>query len=204
MSNGIYVTAVPCAMGIQLKVKADFIQSGFNEYIHALKNHFDYAGNNKDMYFSEKDKAWFLASFTELRLRTFLVDNYAKWFDFLDWKGEIHGEKSPDKKSKATDNFADFDMGTDDEPEPDNGYSYSQDSSDFNDFVPLETTPEMSFVQSVFPESLDNAKRLEIIKKVYNIAVKIHHPDKGGNHDDFARLSESYRQLITNLQGKVD
>lgn len=104
------------------------------------------------------------------------------WAETTDWfTGVVEGE------TIADDATADFGFGED----------TIGGADDFNDFVPIEETPEMAFVQLVI--GTDPEKRAVILKDIYRVAAKHHHPDRGGDNDKMASLTISYKALTGGL-----
>lgn len=41
------------------------------------------------------------------------------------------------------------------------------------------------------------------LKKQYKLAAQKHHPDKGGNHDDFIKLQKEYEEALLKISKPV-
>ena len=49
-------------------------------------------------------------------------------------------------------------------------------------------------------QELHEAKSIEELKRVYKSLAKKHHPDLGGNEEDFKKLNSLYQELLSKNQ----
>ena len=109
--------------------------------------------------------------------------------------GTQSGESSGKEKSSSKNNQSSW--GSEDDFFNDAG---------FDDFVPLEVTPEMDFLSVILGNGAPVDLKLSIIKDAYRKAAKVYHPDKNPNNkaaaDMMAELTVKYNQLKSILEGK--
>lgn len=71
-----------------------------------------------------------------------------------------------------------------------------------DDFVTLEVTLEMEFLNLILGSGASIAMKLDVLKSAYRAAAKHLHTDKTGgtNHDAIAELNVKYKQLTDQLE----
>lgn len=68
--------------------------------------------------------------------------------------------------------------------------SYRQSSSN------SRATSDMNKVKAMIILGLKNGTTRQDVKKAYRRLAKIHHPDQGGNHEDFVKIKKAYDYLM--------